>query len=273
MRCVAYYWAAFGRRDEAKLDMPAQRAAVERFVAANNGSIVAEYVELLRDRRRSWPKLDEAIAHAKELAATLVIGKLDRLVRNADFTAKLKEAGVDFVCCDNQHVSPKTIQVIAAVADEESKRISTNMKTALSVAKERGVKLGSARAGHWEGREDRRREGIRIGQPRAAKAAAEARVLKAISAYSFLMPRIIKMRDEECLTLAEIANRINAEGHKTSAGLPFTATMVIRLLKRAGALKPQPVATPPEPPGDFSDLPLFRLCPDTAGTVFEAAHQ
>ena len=32
------------------------------------------------------------------------------------------------------------------------------LQTALSAAKERGVKLGSARDGHWEGREDRRRE-------------------------------------------------------------------------------------------------------------------
>jgi DNA invertase Pin-like site-specific DNA recombinase len=234
-------------------------------VAYNQGEIAGEYTEMVGGRRCDWPMLAAAIARAKEVQGTLVIAKLDRLVRNAGFTARLNEAGVDFVCCDDQNVNRQTIHMFAAVADKEAKRISANMKVALSAAKERGVRLGSAREGHWEGREDRRREGIRKGQPMAAKAAAEARMIKALNAYAFLMPSIVKMRDEDRLTLAEIAKRINAEGHKTSAGLPFTPTMIIRLLKRAGALKPQPAAPPPEPPADFSDLPLFRLCHDSAG--------
>jgi len=124
--------------------------------------------------------------------------------------------------------------MFVAMADEETQRISARTKAGLNAAKARGVKLGSAREGHWEGREDRRRAGIRKGQPKAAKAAAEARRKKARDAYSGLMPGIIKMR-EEGLTLAEIADRINAEGHLTRAGKPFSASMMTRLLQRAAA--------------------------------------
>ena len=60
--------------------------------------------------------------------------------------------------------------------------------------------------------------------------------------------------------MAEIAERINAEGHKTRAGKPFSASMIVRLLKRAGTTEPQPAVA--EPPADFSDLPLFCQWPD-----------
>ena len=125
----------------------------------NDGEVVAEYIEMEWGKRPAWPKLAEAIAHAQEVQGTLVVAKLDRLVRNRAFTGSLDKSGVDFVCCDNPLANPATIHILAAVADDETKRISAHTKAGLIAAKERGVKLGSAREGHWEGREDRRREG------------------------------------------------------------------------------------------------------------------
>lgn len=258
MSLVAYYWVSSKQQCESAQGLEAQRAAVESFARHNGGEVIAEYIETVRGRLSYWPKLGEAITHTKAVEGTLVVAKLDRLARNATFTAKLKESGIDFVCCDNPNANKQTIHILAALAGDEKRRISGRIKAALQAAKAQGVKLGSAREGHWNGRESRRREGARIGLPMAVKAAAEARMIQALDAYSVLLPRIVKMREEERLTLSEIAKRINAEGHQTRAGLPFTATMIIRLLKRAGALKPPPKAPPPEPPADFSDLPLFR---------------
>jgi DNA invertase Pin-like site-specific DNA recombinase len=265
MRLIAYYWLDTNRQGDAGADLDAQRAVVEAFAALNDGEVVAEYVEVQWGKRSAWPKLAEAIAHAQAVQGTLVVAKLDRLVRSTAFTTSLATSGVDFACCDNSHVNPATIGIVAAVADDETQRISARTKAGLIAAKERGVKLGSARDGHWEGREDRRREGARKGLPAAVQAAAKARAAKAQEAYRGLLPRIVAMRNEERLTLAEIAKRINAEGHTTRAGLPFTATMIIRLLKRAGTTNSQPKAPLTEPPADFSDLPLFRLCHDAAG--------
>ena len=261
-RFVAYYGPSTNGHGDSGADLAAQRAAAETFAAFNGGQIAAEHVEVDCGKRSTWPKLAEAITETQRVGGTLVVAKLDRLARNAAFTRSLKQSGVDFVCCDNPSVSRLTIHVLVALADD----ISVRTKVGLNAAKERGVKLGSARERHWEGREDRRREGIRKGQPKAAKAAAEARSRKAREAYSGLMPNIIKMREEEGLTLAEIAERINAEGHKTRAGLPFSASMIIRLLQRAGATESQPSA-PPSEPADFSDLPLLRLYRDPAGAA------
>jgi len=265
MRLVAYYWLSTKRQGDASTDLDAQRAAAKSFAQLNDGEVIAEHIEVEWGKQSAWPKLAEAIAHAKDVQGSLLIAKLDRLVRNVAFTASLKESGIDFVCCDNPNANRLTIHILAALATDETKRTSVRTKAALNAAKERGVKLGSAREGHWEGREEQRRAGARKGLPMAVKAAAEARMAKAREAYSGLLPSIVEMRDKERLTLAEIAQRINAEGHKTRAGLPFSATMITRLLKRAGATEPRPTAPLPEPPADFCNLPLFRQCHDTAG--------
>jgi len=232
MNVVSY--CTVKENDRSGVDLNAQRAAVRSFVGQNSGEIVERFVEIDRGRNRCWPKLAEAIQCTKDAEGTLVIGKLDHLVRNAAFTAMLMESRVNFHCCDNSNANPETIHILAALAADETKRISERTKTALKEAKARGVKLGSAREGHWDGREDRRREGARKGLPIATKAASEARSFTAQYAYNPLVPLIIKMRREDELTLSEIAERINAEGHKTRAGLPFTPTMIFRLLRRAG---------------------------------------
>jgi DNA invertase Pin-like site-specific DNA recombinase len=256
MKAVAFYTVK--QNDQNGLELQAQRAAVHALIGPSGGEVVAEFIELDKGRRSDWPELERAIRYTKDIEGTLVVTRFGRWVRKVSVTSLLIQSGINFCCCDTPDVNRETFHIVASLAANESTRSSERIRLALQAAKERGVKLGSAREGHWEGREDRRREGARKGLPIAVKAAAEARMMKALDAYSDLLPRILKMRDEERLTLSEIAKRVNAEGHQTSAGLPFTPTMIIRLLKRAGALKPLSKLPTPEPPDDFSDLPLFR---------------
>ncbi len=57
----------------------------------------------------------------------------------------LTESGVALVACDNPHASGLTIHILAAVAEDEARRISDRTKAALAATKRRGVKLGAAR--------------------------------------------------------------------------------------------------------------------------------
>jgi DNA invertase Pin-like site-specific DNA recombinase len=132
--------------------------------------IMAEYREVEAGKRKERPELANAVAHCRRAKATLVVAKLDRLARNVGFTSALMESKVDFVCCDNPHANKLTIHILAAVAEHEAEAISERTKAALAAAKARGVKLGSARPGHWDGREDRRLAGVKA----PAKAAGEA---------------------------------------------------------------------------------------------------
>ena len=223
---VAYYRVSTRKQGVSGLGLEAQRAAVAGYAKTNDAKIIAEYTEVETGKRADRPTLEEALGHTKLSGATLVIAKLDRLARNVRFTAELMESGVDFVACDNPHANKLTIQILAAVAEDEARRTSERTTQALEAAKARGVKLGSARPGHWDGREHRR------GWAKATKAAAERRMRRAKEAYDFLLPTICRMRDVGD-TYQRIADWLNEQGHLTTAKRPFTPTAVWRVLKRA----------------------------------------
>ena len=198
------------------------RPAVTEFVNFNNGVLIAEFVE----GKRQWPRLVEAIEQCRRDGATLVISNLGRLGRNARFLSLLLEAGVDFACLDNQQCNRFTVHILVATAEEESRRISERTKRTLAAAvKRKGIKLGSARPGHWEGREHLR------GTRKAIAQSAKMRRQRTEEIYRFIMPTLKEMR-EAGKTMVEIAEWLNNNGHTTTAGHPFKQVSVGRLLKR-----------------------------------------
>ncbi|REJ86524.1 MAG: resolvase [Planctomycetota bacterium] len=231
LRIVAYFRVSGKKQGQSGLGLEAQKATVAAYAAQHGGEIIAEYIEVETGTgKRDRPKMTEAIAHARLANATLVIAKIDRLARNLHFITGLMKCGVDFVSCDNPHASPLYIHILAAVAEDEARQISQRTVSALHAAKARGVKLGSARPGHWDGREHLR------GWAKATKAAAEQRSKRAQSAYAFLVPRMQQMYADG-KTHEQIAEWLNEQGHTTTADKPFTKTAVWRILKREGTEK------------------------------------
>ena len=231
MKIITYYRVSTKKQGRSGLGLEAQKADVEIFVRQHDATIVAEYREVETGRKSNRPKLEEAIGHAKLAKATLVVAKLDRLARNVAFTSALMESGVDFVACDNPNANRLTIHILAAVAEDEAMRISRRTKDALAAAKARGIKLGSARPGHWDGKEHLR------GWKKAAKASAGARTERAKDAYAFLLPKIRELRGEG-RTCGEIAEWLSEQGHQSTAGKPFNAATVCRIMQRADGVKP-----------------------------------
>jgi len=129
---------------------------------------------------------------------------------------------------DNATANRLTIHILAAVAEDEARRISERTTVALAAAKARGQLLGSARPDHWVGREDARQAGAKAGNVASAK----ARRMSAIAAVSDLLPDM-QVRRQAGESLAMIADALNAAGQTTARGSVWTAMQVKRALDRA----------------------------------------
>jgi Resolvase, N terminal domain len=62
--------------------------------------LLASFVEVESGKRDDRPELARAMEHARLTGAVLLIAKLDRLSRDADFLLGLQKAGVRFVAAD-----------------------------------------------------------------------------------------------------------------------------------------------------------------------------
>jgi len=228
-KLVSYLRVSTKKQGESGLGLEGQETAIDAYAKQISGTVIGRYIEVESGKRADRAQLARAIAHAKRMKAVLVVAKLDRLARNVAFLSKLLESGIEFVATDNPSANRLTIHILAAVAEAEAKAISERTKAALAAAKARGTVLGSARKGHWNGREDARLQGGLKG----LKASAIVRSKAAAEAYSDILPSILALKALG-MSLQAVANKLNAEGHQTREGAVFTAMTIHRIINRAG---------------------------------------
>jgi len=212
---VAYYRVSTAKQGSSGLGLEAQQASVRDYLNGGNWKLVAEVIEVESGKRSDRPKLAEAMRLCRLHGATLVIAKLDRLSRDAHFLLGLQKAGVEFVAVDNPHANRLTIHILAAVAEDEAKRISDRTKAALAAAKARGVKLGGHR-------------GVELSE--AVRGAGRAvRTAKANARASDLAPIITELKAQGITSLGAIAKALNLRGIPIARGGEWTATQVMRV--------------------------------------------
>ncbi|MCH7725341.1 MAG: recombinase family protein [Planctomycetes bacterium] len=219
---ITYYRVSTKRQERSGLGLEAQQAAVADFARQADANVLAAYTETETGKRSDRPELAKAIAHAKRASATLVVAKLDRLARNVAFTSALMESGIDFVACDNPHANRLTIHILAAVAEDEARRISERTKAALAAAKRRGTRLGAANPKCRNLTDEARQNG--------ARAAGIAVKRQADEAYEDLRDVLAPLRPH--LSFQQIADILNMRGERTRRGKPWTDVAVRRAVLR-----------------------------------------
>jgi DNA invertase Pin-like site-specific DNA recombinase len=211
------------------LGLDAQVAAIEAYRVRTGDTLLKVYREIEsggHDDLADRPELLKALAHARRTGSTLVIAKLDRLLRSTVAHSALKVARVPFVALDNESANELTLDILVAVAADERRKISERTKAALGALKARGVPLGASRP-ESRNLDDAARE-------RGVRAAAVSHKARADLAYADLVPVVAELRGEG-LSLRGIADRLNGEGHVTRTGKPWNGVQVARVLDRAGA--------------------------------------
>ena len=123
---------------------------------------------------------------------------------------------MEFVCCDNPHPNRLTLHILAAVAEDEARRISERTKAALAVYKARGGKLGTP---------------ANL-TPEAARRGSEATRAKARAAYTALPPKLHAWRAAGS-SFRQISALLNSAGQVTRNGAPWNHAQVRRVLARA----------------------------------------
>lgn len=221
---VAYYRVSTDRQGIRGLGIEAQQSAAEQFARQSGGDLVAEYREAESGKRSDRPQLRDALRHTRRIGGLLVVAKLDRLGRNMAFLSALMDAGVDFVCCDNPTANRLTLHILAAVAEDEARRISQRTKEALAVYKRRGGVLGTHDPRCALNRTPRGKAGQRK--------SAELSRQRAASADALVLSRIQELRSGG-ESFRAIAAALNDAGQTTRTGCHWSARQVQRVLDRA----------------------------------------
>lgn len=199
--------------------MSSQREVVRRFVQSQNGVLEREFSEVESGRKtdKERPQLAAALDFCKRHKATLVIAKLDRLARNAEFLLRLQNSGVDFIACDAAGCDRFTVGVLALLAQRERELIGERTRLGLAAAKAKGVKLGT---------------------PNPTKAVAAMVTANKTAKGEFavkVLPVIAEIKSAGVSTLRGICECLNRRGISTRNGKTWYPATVRNVLKLQNA--------------------------------------
>lgn len=216
---VSYLRVSTQKQGRSGLGLEAQRAAVTGYLNGGRWDLVREFVEVESGKRNDRPKLEEAMALCRLHGAALVIARLDRLSRDAEFLLRLQKGSVRFVAVDMPDATEAMVGFMAVMAQAQRKTISDNTKAALQAAKARGKVLGGFR-------------GATI-TAEARQAGRDATGSRAAARAADLMPTLAELRAAGVVSLGGIAKALTERGIPTARGkADWSPVQVSRVLAR-----------------------------------------
>lgn len=242
------------RQGASRLGLESGRADLDRYITATGGTLltVLEEVESgTHDDLIDRPTLLKALTLCKRHRACLLIPRVDRLARSTCVHTDIKRSGVPVRFVDNPTATEVIIDIQVAMAADAGRKISETTRKALGAYKagkrvsrrlmerltERyqgnipqeaidavAGKLGADLVGSHLTDADR-------AKGRAKGNARQAR--ESVEVYDDLVPDMRRWRAAG-LSLRQIADRLNEQGHETRTGAAWTQVQVKRTLDRAG---------------------------------------
>ena len=224
---VAYYRVSTARQGRSGLGLAAQRSDVNDLIALNSNKLIAEFQEVESGKNRERPELAKALDHSRVTGATLVVAKMDRLSREANFIGALIDGDVDIRFCDFPTIPAGPVGrlilgVMAQIAEFERGVISERTKAAMAAAKARGQTFGNP-CGAAPLVKHRER-GMRNSQ--------KVRTAKADEFARRIAPIIADIRAGGIDTAKSIARELNERDIEASRGGKWSGKQIWRVLAR-----------------------------------------
>lgn len=206
---IAYYRVSTDRQGKSGLGLEAQQIAVRQYCSLNNYHLVSDVIEI-KSTRKYRSGLSEAMELCRQNRATLIVARLDRLGRDVEQIASAVKSKIKIVVADNPHANELTIHILAAVAQDQRRRISETTKEALAAARKRGVELG-----------------------KNGKCLSVANRKAADEFASQLSPLIMKFRKRGIISIRAVSQELNRKGVPTfRKGGKWHPTTVYTLINR-----------------------------------------
>lgn len=212
MQYVSYYRVSTQKQGENGLGIESQRQTVKQYT--KDAGVLCEFTEVESGKNNSRTELTKAINLCKQHNAVLIIAKLDRLSRNAGFIFALRDAGIQFICCDIPDATPLTIGIFAVLAQHERELISKRTKDALKIAKQRGKKLGTP---------------ANLTQENRIKGAKKIQEIAQKNVNNLRAFAMIKSLRENGENFSKIASILNENSFNTARGGAFSTKQVQRV--------------------------------------------
>lgn len=216
MNYIAYYRVSTKEQGLTGLGLESQQESVRHFITSTNGNLINEFKETASAKADNRIKLNEAIKACQTHNAVLIVKKLDRLSRGGfKIAVRLDELGIQYIESDSPNDNELLKNLKLAIAKDERQKISERTKAALTVLKNKGVKLGSPQ------------NLTNMGRVKGTKAMQLKKELNENNRRARAYASKLK---ESGATLRAIAADLNDNGFQTARGNTFNPIQVSRLL-------------------------------------------
>jgi hypothetical protein len=231
MKIVSYLRLSGSPRSEDSISLDTQREYIARAAEQNGWEIVSEFVDeaasMVAIEKR--PEGGKALVMCRELKATLVVAKLDRLTRSAHHIAQLiKKMELEFKVATMPQATMLELHLYATLVEHERKFINKLSKDTRPVPEPLvGYEF---EPGFLE--EFPHYATLQLGKKSENRQLAAAAVSNRVKAFhSEVLPHVQACLDTGLTTLTEVGDCLNSKGVKTSRGGLWSATQVKRLME------------------------------------------
>ena len=217
MKAIGYIRVSSRQHQTSGLSLEDQSQQIGEFAQVNGLELISIEQEIASGGDDDRPVLQEVIHQARQHGATIIVAKLDRISRSVHFISGLMKYKVPFITVEfGIDADPFILHLFASFAEKQRQYISARTKAALARKKEREPdwKPGNP---NWEV---------------SLTAATKALTSNADKFAIHVQPVIDEIRAAGIVTLAGVAEALNARGIKTARGGQWHAATVRNIQNR-----------------------------------------